>query len=139
VSATFFEGKDVVNFFGRGKPFVLFTFLTQRVLLDVLVSDTPPSRPITLATVIRTFVFVVSSVHHPGVLLAITSVGELGATGKATRFLGFRRHWVASFPGIVKAPQEGGSYEALYILVCHYNYTIRQQSLQLSLTILDYT
>ena len=97
----------MVNFLGGGKPSVLFTLLAEWVLLDVLVSDTPPSRPITLATVIRTFVFVISSVHHPGVLLAITSVGELGATGKAARFLWFCRHLVASFPGITKAPQEG--------------------------------
>ena len=81
-------------FLGGCQPSVLRTLFTQRMCLNVFVSYASPSCPITLATVIRTFVFVIASVHHPGVFLAVTSVGKFGTAGVTARLLWLGWHWL---------------------------------------------
>ena len=108
-----FQGKDVVYFLGGCQSSVSFTFLAQRMCLDVSVSYASPSCPITLATVIRTFVFVIASVHHPGVFLAVTSVGKLGTAGVTARFLWFGWPWLPPF-GYKKSPYGFATTQASY-------------------------
>ena len=94
VCSASFKRKDVMYFLGWRQPSLLLTLFAQRVCLNVFVSYASPSCPITLATVIRTFVFVVASVHHPGVFLAVTSVGKFGTAGVTARFLRLGWHWL---------------------------------------------
>ena len=84
---TFVDGEDVVNFFCRGQTFGFQALLTQGMCLYISVTDFSPTGAVTLVTVVWTFVFVVLSVHHPGVFLAVTSVGKFGTAGVTARFL----------------------------------------------------
>ena len=96
VSAAFFKGNDVVNFFCRGQALLLQTFLAERVGIDVSVSYPSPRSTVTFRGIIGTLVLVVPGVHHLGVFLTVTVVGELGTAGVTARLLGFGRHGATS-------------------------------------------
>lgn len=91
-----------MNFLGWGHATMLQALLAERVGLDVSVSYPSPHCTITLATVIRTFIFVIASVHHSGVFLAVAGVSQFGAAGECTRLLGFDGHGCL-LSGIAKA------------------------------------
>ena len=73
------------------------TFFAERMGLYVSVSYSPPFASVTLGRIICALVLVVPGVHHLGVFLTVTVVGELGTAGVTARLLGFGRHGATSF------------------------------------------
>ena len=76
---------------------MLQAFLAERVGFDVSVSYPSPRSTVTFRGIVGSLVLVVPGVHHLGVFLTVTVVGELGTAGVTARLLGFGRHGATSF------------------------------------------
>ena len=95
----------MVDFLGRGKLISLLTLLTERMRLDVAVTDTFPCTTISFVGLRVTSVLVVELVCFLQMLGAVllTNLSEEAATGIGTRPFWFVWHCVTSF-GIKKSP-----------------------------------
>lgn len=84
-----FLDRDVASFFQA--------LLTERVLVDVPVSDSFPSSAVTFAGGVAALKLLVVLFHDLGVLLTINAVRKTWASGIAARPLWFPWHVAASF------------------------------------------
>ena len=104
VASAFGERKDVVYLFGRSELALLLTLFTERMRLDVAVTDSFPSTTISFVGSGVTFVLIVMFVHSflmlGTVLLAFSKPTAAGISTGTFRFVG---HWFTSFPEIEKA------------------------------------
>ena len=71
---------------------MLQALLAERVGFDVFVSYPSPRSTVPFRGIIGSLVLVVPGVHHLGVFLTVTVVGEFGTAGVTARLLGFGRH-----------------------------------------------
>ena len=99
---------------------MLQAFLAERVGFDVFVSYPSPRSTVPFRGIIGALVLVVPGIHHLGVFLTVTVVGELGTAGVTARLLGFGRHVGYLLSGHTKSPY--GFPHRLRIILSHYKY-----------------
>ena len=104
VAAAFRERKDVVYLLGGRKPALLLAFLTERMRLDVAVSDTLPGTTVPFVGGGVAFVLVVLFCNNLLMLGAVLlALSKPTAAGVGTWTFGFVWHWVHLLAGIKKA------------------------------------
>ena len=96
VGATVTEREDVMHFLGGCQFALLLTFFTQRMRLDVAVTDPFPSPAIAFVGLRLALKMIVMAYCLPLMLGAIKAVGQLGAAGILARSLWFLWHGFAS-------------------------------------------
>jgi hypothetical protein len=105
VAATLGERKNVVYLFGRGKLILLLTFLTERMRLDVAVTDAFPCTAVSLVGSRVTFVLIVMFVHCLFMLgTVLPAFSKPTAAGVSTRTFWFVWHGFTSFGAKQKPP-----------------------------------
>jgi hypothetical protein len=106
VAATLGERKDVVYLFGRGKLILLLTFLTERMRLDVAVTDAFPCTAVSFVGCRVTFVLIVMFVHCFLMLgTVLLAFSKPTAAGISTGTFWFVGHWFTSLSGHKKSHQ----------------------------------
>jgi len=93
----------VVDFLDRHVASFLQALLTQRMLVDVPITDSFPSPAVPLAGRVAALELLVVLFHDLGVLLAVDTVGQVRAAGKAARSLWFPWHKPRLLSGKEKA------------------------------------
>jgi hypothetical protein len=105
IAAAFGERKDVVYLFGRSELTLFLTLFTERMRLDVAVTDTLPSTTVSLVGSRVTFVLIVMFVHCLFMLgTVLPAFSKPTAAGVSTRTLWFVRHRFTSLSGHKKSP-----------------------------------
>jgi hypothetical protein len=100
IASAFGERKDVVYLFGRSELTLLLTFLTERMRLDVAVTDTLPSTTISFVGSRVTFVLVVLFIHCFLMLgTVLLAYSKPTAAGVSTGTFRFVWHWFTSLSG----------------------------------------
>jgi hypothetical protein len=91
VCSSFGERNDVMDFLNRNVSSFLQALLAERMLVDVPVTDSFPRPAVAFAGRVAALELLVVLFHDLGVLLAVNTVGQVRAAGKAARSLWF--HW----------------------------------------------
>jgi hypothetical protein len=126
VTTAFGERKDVVDFLCGRQLSLLLAFLTERVCLDVAITDSFPATTVALVGLGVTLILVVLFVHDLLMLgTVLLTYSEPTAAGIGTRTFRFVGHWFTSL-GIRKALRDY-FHKALCILLLHYNAIIRNR------------
>ena len=84
VSAALGNGLFMMNFFSRNKSAVLFTYLAERMLTDVSVTDSFPGTAVLLVDVRGTLVLVVLPAGNGYMVCTVLSVRKVGTAGIRT-------------------------------------------------------
>ena len=92
VSAAVCQRQDVMHFLSERQSAFLFALLTNRMRLDIELTNAPPSSTVPLACVWITMVFVVMSLVGLPVLIAEPAVGQPAAIWVRARTLWFSWH-----------------------------------------------
>jgi hypothetical protein len=115
VTTTFGKRKDVVYLFGRSELTLLLTFLTERMRLDVAVTNAFPSTAVSFVGERVTFILVVMFVHCLLMLgTVLLTFSKPTAAGISTRTLWFVGHHFTSLLGIEKALQDEPTRLGIY-------------------------
>ncbi|MFU0799853.1 MAG: hypothetical protein ACFWUE_04195 [Xylanivirga thermophila] len=112
-----------MDFLDRHVASFLQALLTQRMLVDVPITDSFPSPAVPLAGRVAALELLVVLFHDLGVLLAVDTVSQVRASGIAARPLGFPWHGRRLLPCITKALQDR-SLKASWIFAFRYCNTI---------------
>jgi len=96
MGAAFADGNDVVDFIHRGQPSFGKTPFTQWVSRCVTVTHSLPRSAILPVDIRGADIFVVALFHLLSVFLAVLSVREVGAAGKAAGAFRFSWHFSSS-------------------------------------------
>jgi len=106
IAAALRERANVVHFLGRGKPILFLTLFTERMRLDVTVTDTLPSTTVSLVGSRVTFVLIVMFVHCFLMLgTVLLAFSKPTAAGISTGTFWFVGHWFTSLSGHKKSHQ----------------------------------
>jgi hypothetical protein len=100
------ERNDVVDFLDRDVASFLQALLTERMLVDVPVTDSFPSSAVAFAGRVAALELLVVLFHDLGVLLAVDTVRQVRAAGKAARSFWFPWHKPRLLSGKEKALQD---------------------------------
>jgi hypothetical protein len=118
IASAFGERTNVVNLLGGSEPTLFLTLLTERVRLDVAITDTLPGTTISLIGSGVTFVLVVVFVHNllmfGTVLLAFSKPTAAGVGTGTFRFVG---HQIPPFTEITTPIMKSNSTRSLQALL----------------------
>lgn len=92
VRAAVCNRQHVVHFLGGRESAFFLTLLTQRMLLDIARTDSPPSTSVSLVRIRIALIFVVMALGDLLMLIAVPSVGQSTTTGVGAGALRFFRH-----------------------------------------------
>jgi len=99
------ERNDVVDFLHGDVASGLQALLAERMLVDIPVTDSFPRPAVAFAGRVTALELLIVLFHHLGVLLAVDTVGQVRAAGKAARSFWFPWHKPRLLSGKEKALQ----------------------------------
>ena len=102
--STLGERLYMMDMFCSHKPSFLPASLTERMVMDVSVTNNLPSSPVPFLCFLVPSVALVLPVHLPLVLLAVPSLCQVGTAGISTWSLWFSRHFIlhSKSPGLIR-------------------------------------
>jgi hypothetical protein len=97
MTAALIDRDEMMDFVGRNVKSVIKTFLTERMLIDIQVTNLTPTRTVNFVMVGRANVSVILPPGDGLMLWAVTVEGDLGTTGVGAGVRDFGGHKQISF------------------------------------------